>query len=391
VTVLFFDPVGGAAGDMILASLIDLGCPVGYLNETLSGLGLDEARGHDIVRIKESSHNGIRTLNLSFDIDQPGTPERDFAAIKKIIGASTLPEPVRRRSIAVFEILAAAEGAVHGCDPEKVHFHEVGAADSILDITGIAAAVEWFSPDACFCGPLPLGTGTVTSRHGVIPVPAPATVKIAEGMAARFTGIHSELTTPTAAAVLKHLCSGTAPSDLVINKTGYGAGSRTIPSWPNMFRTMHCGLPHSGETVYIVEADVDDMNPEDLEPAIEALNTAGALDVNLTQRIMKRGRPGTGIRAFAEGASLEKILDALLRHTSSIGARFYPVRRRVLERKEYTVKLDVGEITVKEALLPDGTRRIKPEFRELYALSRQTGIPMDRLRQFILKKTGGAE
>jgi uncharacterized protein (TIGR00299 family) protein len=385
---LYFDPVGGAAGDMILASLVHLGCPVEYLNDMLSLLDLGEVDGPTIIRLNPVNDQGIGALGLDFSISQDRAVERDFASIKQMIAASALPERVRRRALDIFTLLARAEGHVHGCDPDSVHFHEIGAADSILDITGIAAAVEWFDPDACFCAPLPLGRGTTKTRHGVIPLPAPATAKIIEGMPVRLTGIESELTTPTGAAVLKHLCAdATTWAELTIRGSGYGVGTRRIPAWPNLFRTLLCETsPLRQDTLFIAEADVDDMSPEDWEPALDSLYAAGALDVNLTQRLMKRGRPGVGVKAIAAAAELEKVMEALLVHTSSIGARCYPVSRRVLERREYSVNIDGISVTVKESVLPDGTRRSKPEFRDLYTLSKQTGHSMEQVRTMVLKK-----
>ncbi|HRZ28620.1 MAG TPA: nickel pincer cofactor biosynthesis protein LarC [Spirochaetota bacterium] len=383
MTILIFDPAGGASGDMVLSSLVDLGCPVQYLNDILSRLDLKEEHGADIMTASRVLDNGISAATISFAIEDSSSPERSYADIREIISASGIPESVKDRSLDIFSILARAEAAVHGCPPDEVHFHEIGAADSILDITGIAAAVEWFSPEACYCGPLPLGRGVVKTRHGVVPVPAPATVKVLEGMKVRQTQIETELTTPTGAAAMKALCpGGEPPSDLVLQASGCGAGTKRIPSWPNVFRTLLFEIPlKQAEVMYIIEADIDDMIPEDWESAMESLYQAGALDVNLTQRIMKRGRPGVGIKAAAPASSLERVLEAMLARTSTIGVRYYRVERRILERREYTVILEQGPISVKESILPDGTRRIKPEFRDIYALSKKSGVCMDELRR----------
>lgn len=375
--ILVIDPVGGISGDMLLAGLVHMGCPVEYLRDILGRLPIDSFS----LETSPRSVHGISALHLSF-VCREEQEERTYAAIRDEI-LSPLPDAVREKARAVFRALAEAEASIHGAAVDEVHFHEVGALDSILDITGIAAAIEYFKVDRVFCRGVPLGTGTTKSRHGTIPLPAPATVKLLEGKRVRFTDIPFELATPTGAAVVAALAEKRAiPSELSIRAVGYGSGTRDIPEWPNLCRTI-LGEAESDEPearTYLVEADVDDMSPEDTEAALARLFNAGAKDAGLTPKIMKRGRPGFCIQGVCTSESLEKVLSSLLTHTTSIGARYYPVERRVLERTAYRIGTRFGEVGIKESVLPDGSKRFKPEYRDLAKIAEDLGIPVASVR-----------
>lgn len=375
--VLVIDPVGGISGDMLLASLIHMGCPVDYLKDVLGRLPVDSFSMETSLR----SVHGISALHLSF-ICREEHEERTYAAIRDEILAS-LPGDVREKASAVFKALAEAEASIHGVAPDEVHFHEVGALDSILDIAGIAAAIEYFKVERVFCRSVPLGTGMTKSMHGTIPLPAPATVRLLEGRRVRFTDIPFELATPTGAAVVAALADKRAiPAELTVSAVGYGCGTRQIPEWPNLCRSILGEAPseESGIRTYLVEADVDDMTPEDTEAALARLFDAGAKDAGLTPNIMKRGRPGFCIQAVCTSERLEGVLSCLLTHTTSIGARYYPVERRVLERTAYHIDTRFGEIGIKESVLPDGSKRFKPEYRDLAKASEKMGIPVAAVR-----------
>ncbi len=375
--ILVIDPVGGISGDMLLGSLIHLGCPVGYLEDMLRRLPVD---GFTMETVPRSVH-GIGALDLSFHCVHEHK-SRTYAHIRDEI-LSVLPDAVRARAGSIFLALAGAEAQVHGVDVDEVHFHEVGALDSILDIVGIAAAVEYLCVEAIYCRQIPLGTGTTRSMHGTIPVPAPATIRLLEGRQVRFTDIPFELTTPTGAAAVAALAlPGSPPAGITVSATGYGCGDREIPGWPNLCRCILCEAQSgkSGLETYLVEADVDDMNPEETEAALERLLEAGALDALLVPKIMKRGRPGFGFQVICEAESLHRVVSSLLTHTTSIGARYHPVERTVLDRTSYTINTRWGEVGVKESVLPDGSTRSKLEYRDLARISRERGIPVASVR-----------
>ncbi|MDT8274152.1 MAG: nickel pincer cofactor biosynthesis protein LarC [Desulfomonilia bacterium] len=377
MAILMIDPVGGISGDMLLASLIHLGCPADYLKKILEELPM----GTFDLRLTPGSINGIGCIGLSFETG-PSDHERTFSHIRDDILAA-LPSSIRERATAIFTALAEVEADVHGTQVDEVHFHEVGATDSIFDIVGISAALEWFGSPELYVRTIPLGSGTVQSRHGRIPVPAPATIRLLEGMKVAFTPIEGELTTPTGAAVIKALCSNSPPPpDLVVKAVGYGCGQKRYGDWPNFCRTILCEYPEEEHVspMYAVEADIDDMRPEDFEAALARITEAGALDVSLTHKIMKRGRPGVGVQALCSAHCLHRVLDAVLCYTTSIGARYYPIQRSVLHRRESTLATRFGAVRIKEVETPQGDWRAKPEYSDLHKISMKHNVPLSELR-----------
>ena len=379
--ILIFDPVGGASGDMILASLIQLGCPISHIQSTLELLGL----GKPIICLQDKKINGISCLKLGFDIYDEDT-ERSWANIRNIINSSGIVEGITKKALDIFGILASAEARVHGMPEGDVHFHEVGAIDSIFDIVGIAAAVDWFKPDAVYATPLPLSTGTVESRHGTIPVPAPATLLLMEGLPVKMTDIRGELVTPTGAAVIKALAVSVDLPVFEIKGSGYGCGTKTFPRWPNMFRSILGETSAQTDQVYIIESDIDDMIPEDWDTAATRIKKAGAIDLCLIPCIMKEGRPGNLLRVLSGLDKLDPVSSAILLHTTTIGLRYYPAERKILERREFLLDTDYGKIRIKEAITPDGMLRHKPEYKDIKKLSEELKIPVQRLRQEIARR-----
>ncbi len=388
MNIMIIDPIGGISGDMLLGSLIHLGCPLAHLEEIYRFMPVGSFAIHTSSRLV----NGIESLDLRFEIGHDHS-HRTFMQIREEL-LERLPVAVRKTAVKIFTVLAQAEAAVHGVPVDEVHFHEVGATDSILDIVGIAAALDWLKVDALYARAVPLGTGTTKSRHGTIPVPAPATVKLLEGCTVRFTGIGAELTTPTGAAVIRALAEKAAPpSDVVVRAVGYGCGDRQIDGWPNLCRSILCEVrpDETGQTCYMVEADVDDMSPEEWEAATQRIFAAGALDVSMTPRIMKKGRPGVGIKAVCSSESLDTVVSAVLEHTTSIGARYYALSRRVLERREFTVETKYGKVAIKEVVSPAGRKRCKAEYRDLHEISLALGIPVSEVRAEVDRVMGQEE
>lgn len=373
---LLFDPVGGASGDMILGSLIDLGCPAEHVREILDGLGL----GPCGLRSDRRTVCGLSCVDAGFSCTEDRA-YRTFADIRHLLEQAPLEPRVRTLALRMFTLLVRAESNVHGVPVDEVHFHEVGARDSIFDLVGIAAAVIYLDPESCATRPVPLGCGMGRSQHGPIPLPAPATVELLKGLPVKPTEISAELTTPTGAVVLKTLCSAVPPrGETILVAAGCGCGDRVLDERPNLFRALFLESSATDEPVWSVCCDVDDMISEDWEAAREHIVAAGALDVTLTPRTMKQGRPGVGLAVLVEQSRRLEVERVILTHTSTIGVRSWPVERLVCARRAREVATPWGPVRCKEVTLPDGSLRIKPEYRELARIAAEHYLPMHTVR-----------
>lgn len=385
--ILILDPVGGASGDMILGSLIQLGCPQEQIVSALKAVN----GGPFEMRLESRRVHGIRAMDLGFAIE-PSHDSRTYREIRSLIAEAELDPPIKDWSLDIFEVLARAESVVHGEAIEEIHFHEVGALDSILDIVGISAALAWFNPQSVYTTVIPLGAGLTASRHGTIPLPAPATMQILQGLPVRFTDVQGELVTPTGAAVIKTLAKQAPIPEVLIKAVGYGCGDREFTSWPNLFRSILCETPTPADEVFVVQTDVDDMVPEEWEAALKRIMGSGALDASLTPRIMKQGRPGTGLTVLVRSDKLVQVINTVLLHTTSIGLRYYPVRRSMLERTEKTLMTRYGEVGIKEVIDMQGRLRRKIEYRDLKRVAREHDMPVAQVRKEIeAGLTGGNE
>ena len=378
--LLYFDCIGGAAGDMILASLISLGVPDSEIRKGLSSFAVE---GYEIRTWKEQ-RSGIEGLRLRVD-QVSNQPSRHFSDIKKILNDSDLPHGVRDRSLAVFSRLADAEAKVHGIPVDKVHFHEVGAVDSIVDIVGSVLALHYLEIDTIQVSPLPMGHGLVKTAHGMLPLPAPATLELLRDTPVYGVDIKGELVTPTAAAFLTTVADtfGHLPS-MKPERIGYGLGTAEWKDRPNVVRVVQ-GVVESVETehVDVLECNVDDMNPEFYGPIMERLFTLGALDVTLVPVYMKKNRPGTLIHVLIKPGDKSKAIDFILAETTTIGLRHYPVQRCVLPRRVITIATPFGSARVKEVTRPDGSRQYAPEFEDVKRFSEQTGKPLKEIYRLI--------
>ncbi|MGK7313079.1 MAG: nickel pincer cofactor biosynthesis protein LarC [Candidatus Longimicrobiales bacterium M2_2A_002] len=374
---LIIDPFAGISGDMLLGALVDLGLAPDRLRSFVEATGLDAE-----VRVERVDRSGIACARVVFVLPEEQS-HRHLSDVLEVVRSAKLPEPVRDRAESVFRRLAEAEASVHGVDVESVHFHEVGALDSILDVVCVAAAVDALGYTAFYTRPVAVGTGTVTMDHGEYPLPAPATARLLRGLPVRDTGYAEERTTPTGAALLAELTGGTfAPSEVIYGRSGYGAGSRDPAGRPNCLRLQECRVvapsgrepAEAGQAVYALQADIDDLAPEYVVAAREALVEAGALDVTVLRVDMKKGRPGVRLEALAPEAWLERVVDAFFVGTSTIGVRFWRVERAVLARTETVVEWREHPIRVKRVTLPDGSARWKPEYDDVAAAARAEGV-----------------
>ena len=296
-----------------------------------------------------------------------------------MIERSALPERARNHAKDIFRAIAIGEGRIHNVAVEDVHFHEVGGLDSIADIVAVAVCLDHLGIDAIYSAPVPLGSGgMIRTQHGVMPLPAPATLEILKGYPVRLTDIPFELTTPTGAGIIKALSRGTlAMERLMVERIGFGAGTRELPDRPNLLRVVIGEITSDEEhdVVTVVEANIDDMNPQVYPYLIERLLESGALDAYLTPVTMKKGRPGMLLTAVAPDGALDELVKVIYRETTTIGVRFREMTRRKLPRESILVPTEWGDVRMKRIVTPDGTR-IVPEFEEARRIAREHSLPL---------------
>ncbi|HEY0671537.1 MAG TPA: nickel pincer cofactor biosynthesis protein LarC [Longimicrobiales bacterium] len=383
--VLIFDPFAGISGDMLLGALIDLGLDGAWLERFVAELGLGDIKVH----IERATRRGIDSGRVYFDLPHEHT-HRHLRHVVEIINGSNASAVTKARAVAAFGLLARAEAEVHGTSIEKVHFHEVGALDAILDVLCAMAGIEQLGFDAFCTRPVAVGQGWVSIEHGRFPVPAPATLKLLDGIAVTGTDLPGECTTPTGAAILAVLTEGkAAPAAFRVLGSGYGAGTRDPEDRPNVLRLIACEIEPAGESLYVVQADVDDLAAEYVPAAQEALLRAGALDAVISNIAMKKGRPGVRFEALVPSEALEEVLKALFASTTTIGARYWAVQRPALPRTETEVEWRGQRIRRKEVRLPDGTVRSKAEYEDVLRAAEALGISALEVRREVDTITGG--
>jgi uncharacterized protein (TIGR00299 family) protein len=373
MSLAILDPFSGIAGDMTLGALIACGLDPEWLRALPSRLGLDGVR----VDIAEVQRAGIACVKVDFTIP-PQPHGRHVGAIRKIIAASGAPEAVRARADSAFMAIATVEGAMHGVPAEKVHLHEVGAVDAILDVIGSIWGFALLGVTSVYVGPIALGDGTVEAAHGTLPVPAPATLKLLEGHQVRSGPSGSgELTTPTGAALVHVLSLGAPPAEYVPLRSGFGAGTKDFRGRANALRLVLAEAVADGvtrELMVMLAADIDDMTGEYLADLADSLRSSGAADVVLVPTLMKKGRPGTRVEVLAHRAVADVLETMLLAQSTSLGVRRMTIERTALPRRTISVDVDGHRIAVKVATLPDGGTRAKPEYVDVHRVAEATGL-----------------
>jgi uncharacterized protein (TIGR00299 family) protein len=387
--IAYFDAFAGVSGDMTVGALLALGVELERLRAEFAVLPI----GGYALRTSDVLVHGIRARKFDVDVDAADRPahghahghaHRAYADIRAMIGGSTLAPRVRDIALAIFARLAEAESRVHGVPAEAITFHEVGAVDSIVDIVGTAIGMTALDIDRVHVSALPLGSGTVASQHGVIPVPAPATVELLRHFPVRLGDGIGELVTPTGAAIVAALAQpGAALPPINLDGVGYGAGSRTLADRPNLLRVLLGTAAHAvGHDALIeIATNIDDSNPELYEHVMERLFAAGAREVWLAAVQMKKNRPGTVLHVLAEPLSRDALAAVILRETSAIGVRFHAVDRMVLAREHTTVGTEYGAVSIKIAYAPDGTANIAPEYEDCRRIARERGVPLKAVYQ----------
>jgi uncharacterized protein (TIGR00299 family) protein len=375
--IAFFDCPSGASGDMILGALVDAGAPFEALTRELAGLGVT---GYRLER-REVIKAGFRATKVDVVLGHHEAGHRGLREILDILEGGRLAPAVQDMASRVFQRLAEAEARVHGTTPERVHFHDVGAVDAIVDVTGACIGLHLLGVDAVHVGALPVGGGFVEGPHGRMPVPGPATAELLKGFPTLDTGIRRELVTPTGAAILTTLAAGAgAMPAMRITAVGYGAGTMDLET-PNVLRLFvgeasEVPGPAPVETIVQVETTVDDMSPQLYEPLLERLLEAGALDVWLTPVIMKRSRPGVVLTALCEPARVADLSRLLFEESSTIGVRWTAYQRARLEREMVRLDTAHGPLTFKVSRLEGRVVTVTPEFEEVRRIARDRDLPV---------------
>ncbi len=374
--VAHFDCFSGISGDMVLGALVDAGASMTTLRAELKKLGLN---GYTISS-RKVSRSAIGATQVKVRLSKNVTqPHRNLKSIHKLIKSSGLSARAKADAAAIFTRLAEAEAAVHGVPVEKIHFHEVGAVDSILDIVGAAVAIDQLGIERVTSSPLPLGSGTVTISHGEIPVPVPATMKLLEGVPVYQSGLMQELVTPTGAAILTHYASSYAGfPPMTVEVVGYGAGSRVTEGKPNLLRVVlgEADEAVGAEPMDVIETNIDDMRPELVGALFDRLFDRGALDAYVTPLIMKKNRPGHLITVLCDPDKTAQLVELLLTETTTFGVRTYRTRKHCLHRTFQRVKTPYGQVTVKVGTLGGKVVSASPEFDSCRKAAEVKGVPL---------------
>jgi uncharacterized protein (TIGR00299 family) protein len=361
---------------MTLGALAAAGAPLAKVSRRLEALEVPFE-----LRTQEVEAGGVRALRVTVEHPEQHA-HRTFADVRRLVEEAGLPGRITRRAIATFRLLAEAEGNVHGVTPKDVTFHEIGAVDSILDVVGSCVALELLEAETISCGPLPMGTGTVPSAHGPLPVPAPATLEVLKGSRVRWTEEPAETTTPTGAALMVSLTSGAfteAAPPMVLRGIGYGAGRATLEHAPNVLRAVVGELEGVTGSVELLEANVDDAPGELLGAAVEKLLEAGALDAWLEPITMKKGRGAYKVCTLAESPERERLVRLLMRETGALGVRHLHVGRTVAERRLVEVELPYGRCRVKVGSIDGEDFVVSPEYADAVKLARKNSLSLPRV------------
>jgi uncharacterized protein (TIGR00299 family) protein len=432
VRVLYFDCFSGASGDMVLGALIDAGVALDGIRRALGSLAISP----DAVWTEQVVRAGIRATKFSVVGEEPvavhaqehshghahqhaGSGIRDqgskahghdhdhhhdhahghahqaghhahrsLAEISRLIDQSALSGRGKARAKALFQQLGAAEAAIHGTTPEKVHLHEVGALDSIIDIVGAVYALESLGVDRVVASPLNVGSGSIRSAHGLYPVPAPATMRLLKGAPIYSGTQRAELVTPTGALLVTSYATefGAIPP-MKVSAIGYGAGSRDFPDTPNVLRVLvgEADTAAPSASVVVIEADIDDMNPQIFGVVMDALQAEGALDVFYTAIQMKKNRPGTLLTVVAPPDARERLTAIIFRETTTIGVRYREMSRECLDREEVTVTTPLGAVRVKVARRDGRVLNASPEFEDCARIARERNVPVKEVQALAIK------
>ena len=384
---LYLDCFSGVSGDMMLGLLVDLGVEPAHLRRTLRTLPV---RGWDLTA-RPARRAGLTGTKVTVEVGGR-QPERRLADIRRIVAGGRLSAGVRARSLAAFERLVRAEARVHRVPESRVHLHEVGAVDAIIDIVGTMIGLEALGWPRVVCSPLHVGRGMVTMAHGTFPVPPPAVAELLRGRPCYATHVEGELVTPTGAALVTTLATDFGPMpSMRLRRTGYGAGTRQYDAHPNLLRGLLGDLIDEAalrETVVVIQTTIDDMNPQLYGHLMERLFAAGALEVFYTPIQMKKNRPGTMATAIVPEHRLEAITEVIFRETTTIGFRYLPMGRIEMARREETVRTPYGRVRMKISRYNGEVMQTTPEYEDCRALALAAGVPLKEVQRAAVAALG---
>lgn len=373
--IAYLDCFSGISGDMFVGSLLDAGLPFEKLETVLSGLKIS---GYKISATKEGRNNIFGT-RFFVSLQEEDQKVRHLDDIREILKDSDLPLPVIEGSIQVFEKLAIIEGEIHHISPNEVHFHEVGALDSIVDIVATVAGINLLGIEKLFTSRIPVGTGMIASAHGKIPVPSPATIALLRGIPIYHSGQDVEMVTPTGATLITSLCYSFGPMPhMIVDSIGYGVGSRTLVDRPNLLRIL-IGSDidkERSETVVVLESNLDDMNPELLGYLMDSLFDAGAKDVSFSPIQMKKNRPGTQLQVIGQPEDRERLTAIIFRESTTLGIRYSFSQRAVLKREGLVVDSPWGKMSLKKVINQDGRTVLLPEYEECRRIAQENHLAL---------------
>ena len=381
---VYLDASSGLSGDMCLAALLDLGVDPALFRERMSGLRLPVA-----IRARRVRRAGFAAMKVDVEVLRRKPVERTFADVERIVLKSRFAPAVKDRARLVFKRLFEAEAKVHGRPFRKAHLHEAGADDALVDIVGTAFLLEELGVRDVHCSPLNVGSGWVETSHGRLPVPPPAVAELLRGAPVYAAWVESELVTPTGAAIVAALAKRYIRlPELVYDKIGRGAGTKEFAEVPNILRAYLGDVSAFDETknVFMVETTVDDATPQLLAYFLDRAFEEGALDATLSPVVMKKNRLGTKLSLLVPGVRLDRLIEAVFRETTSIGVRYYPVGRRVLERGFRTVRVGAERIGLKVAAFGGRAVNVQPEFEDLVKAARKTGRPLKEIARKAVRR-----
>jgi hypothetical protein len=381
---IYFDASAGLSGDMILGALLDLGVKPALFKDKMAGLKLPVE-----IQIEETKRGSLRGLKVNVRLKRKKPVERKWSDVEAVIKKSLFPDSIKKNALAIFKNLFQAEAKVHGRKFPETHLHEAGADDALIDVLGTCFLAAALDISEFYSSPLNLGEGWVKTSHGVLPVPAPAVSELLKNIPVYSAHAKEELVTPTGAAIVSTLVKKFIPfPELSYEKIGYGAGSRDFPDFPNILRAFYGEKAHfkAEKKVYLIEATIDDSTPQALANFIDTALDLGALDAYLAPVVMKKNRLASKLTLLAEIDKIDTLITAIFRETTSIGIRYFPVERRVLEREIKKIKVLGEDVGIKVSYLEGKEVNFQPEFADCLKIAKKKKLPLKQVTGLALKE-----